>query len=339
MAHDFSADRKLLPQCTADQIHALLNWDALAAALTEAFLAPPAVPTRHAHALMAPGASEPANDVLLLMPAWNAQHIGIKLVTVLPEAAKHGGHTVDASYLLLDRLTGAPRLLLDGESLTVRRTAATSAVAARALARPDADTLLVVGTGRLAAWMARAHVALRPTLRRVLVWGRRRESAEQLADTLRAEWLGAEWLDAGSTITVQAIDSLEQGCSEAQIISCATTASEPVVRGAWLTPGTHIDLVGAFTPAMREVDDEAVLRAVLVVDDYAAALREAGDVLQPLANGTIARDHLQADLREVLQGVHPGRRHADDITMFKSVGHALEDLAAASLVFDRLASQ
>lgn len=332
MSLESSADRKLLPQCTADQIHALLDWELLATALSDAFRAPPAVPTRHAHPLVAPGATGSTSDILLLMPAWNTEHIGIKLVTVLPDAPRHGGHTVDASYLLLDRLTGAPRLLLDGEALTVRRTAATSAVAARALAPAEADTLLVVGTGRLAAWMARAHVALRPSLRRVLIWGRRPDRAGALAETVRSEWQ-RETPDIART--VQVIDSLEQGCRAAQIISCATTATEPVVQGAWLQPGTHVDLVGAFTPAMREVDDEAVRRSVLVVDDYDAALREAGDVLQPLANGTIGRDHLQADLREVLQGVHPGRQHAEQITMFKSVGHALEDLAAAALVFTR----
>lgn len=336
----------LLRYCTADQIHALLDWQTLAAALTAAFMHPPAVPTRHAHTLRPPGTDPDANgdaasDMLLLMPAWNTRHIGIKLVTVIPDAPRHGGHTVDASYLLLDRATGAPCLLLDGEALTVRRTAATSALAARALARPDPGTLLVVGTGRLAPWMARAHCALQPTIRQVLVWGRNparaaataAEIAGQLQVELQAEYGGMRHHGP----VVEPVDGLESACRRAHIITCATTASAPVIRGAWLEPGVHLDLVGAFTPDMREVDDLAVQRAQVFVDDYPAALREAGDLVQPLASGAIDRDHLRADLGELLRGTRPGRRTPDEITLFKSVGHALEDLAAAALIFERLA--
>lgn len=283
--------------------------------------------------------------MLLLMPAWNTRYIGLKLVTVIPDAPRHAGHTVDASYLLLDRLTGAPRLLLDGEALTVRRTAATSAVAARALARPDAHTLLVVGTGRLAPWMARAHCALQPTIRRVLVWGRdpgrAAATAAEIASQLQADSQVDSQVGHGGMRhhmpAVESVESLESACRRAHIITCATTASTPVIQGAWLEPGVHLDLVGAFTPDMREVDDLAVQRAQVFVDDYPAALREAGDLVQPLASGAIDRDHLRADLGELLRGTRPGRRTPDDITLFKSVGHALEDLAAAALISERLA--
>jgi len=308
----------MIPQLSAAQLHELLPWESLAAALAQAFLRPPTVPVRHAHAL---GEA----DHLLLMPAWNAEVIGTKLVTVLPEAARFGGRTVEATYLLLDRLTGAPRAVLDGEALTVRRTAATSALAARLLARPDAHTMLMVGTGRLAPWMVRAHVALLPAITRVLVWGRRPSAAVALAAALRDEDIPAE-----------PVGELADAVHSADLISCATTATEPVIRGAWLREGTHLDLVGAYTPAMREVGDLTVMRSAVVVDDRASALAEAGDLLQPLTAGVIDRDHIRASLAELLRGTMRVRTHASDITLFKSVGHALEDLAAATLALSSL---
>jgi ornithine cyclodeaminase len=310
------ACRPVLRQLTADQVHAALPWPALVAALEAAFLVPPAAPPRHTHALS-------TDDTLLLMPAWSPAAIGMKLVTVIPTATAHGGRTVDASYLLLDRATGAPRALLDGEALTVRRTAATSALAARVMARGDAESLLVVGTGRLAPWMVRAHVALRPGVSRIAIWGRRRDAAEALVATLRADG-----------IVVDVVADLAAAVAAADIVSCATTAREPVVHGAWLREGTHLDLVGGFTPAMREVDDEAVRRARVIVDRCDAALAEAGDLLQPLARGMVGPDHVLGELADVLRGAVQPRRDARDITLFKSVGHALEDLAAATLAVE-----
>lgn len=308
----------MLPQLTAEQVHAALPWPALAAALADAFVSPPEAPVRTAHAM------SPA-DSLLLMPAWDAAAIGIKLVTVIPTATNFGGHTVDASYLLLDRTTGAPRALLDGEALTVRRTAATSALAARALAVPAPTRLLVVGSGRLAPWMVRAYHALHPSLAHIELWGRDRSTAERLAIRL---------LDEG--LPVSAADSLPAAVAAADIVSCVTTATAPVVFGEWLREGTHLDLVGGFTPAMREADDEAVARARIVVDNADGALHEAGDLIQPLASGRITRDAILADLGAVLRGEVIVRRDARDITLFKSVGHALEDLAAARLAVSTL---
>jgi alanine dehydrogenase len=296
---------------SAAEVHAALPWVPLAQAIETAFVTGSAqVPRRHAHVL-----SE--RDALLLMPAWNPQVVVLKLVTVMPEAAA----TVQATVLVADRASGAPLAVLDGEALTLRRTAATSALAAQRLARADAHTLLVVGTGRLAGWMARAHAALRPQLRHVRVWGRRREAAAELARTLQQEGLPA-----------QAAPDLETAVRNAHIVCCATTAEQPLVKGAWLAPGTHLDLVGSFTPRMREVDDEAVQRSRVVVDTYAGALAEAGDLVQPLAAGAIRRDHVVAELAELLRGQRDGRTGNDEITLFKSVGTAVEDLAAAQLV-------
>jgi ornithine cyclodeaminase len=298
----------------ADEVHAALDYPRLADALARAFAAGATVPVRHVHKL---GQA----DSLLLMPAWSDAALGVKLVTVMAGNALRGMATVQAIYVLLDRATGAPRALLDGEALTLRRTAATSALAARYLARADAQNLLVVGAGHLAPYMACAHYALRPKLRRVFIWARDPARSQSAAQWLRDQGLPA-----------QAALDLETAVRDAQIVSCATTARTPIVHGAWLAAGTHLDLVGSFTPAMREVDDTAAARARIVVDTYAGALAEAGDLLSPLASGAISRASIVAELAELVRGEVDGRTRADEITLFKSVGNALEDLAAAELV-------
>ena len=299
---------------SAEQVHAALPWPRLVAALEHAFAGGTHAPLRHAHEL---GGA----DTLLLMPAWNAQALGIKIATVMPGAVACGAATVAATYLLCDRATGAPRALLDGEALTLRRTAATSALAARLMARTEAASLLVVGTGRLAPYMVRAHFALRPALLRVQLWGRSAPRTQNLAQQLRDEGL-----------PVEAAADLEDAVRAADIVCCATTATEPPVRGWWLAEGTHLDLVGGFTPAMREVDDHAVARSRVVVDTYAGALAEAGDLLGPLARGAIDRGRIVAELAQLVRGQRAGRTRAEEITLFKSVGSAIEDLAAAALV-------
>jgi ornithine cyclodeaminase/alanine dehydrogenase-like protein (mu-crystallin family) len=299
---------------SSEDVHAALPWPRLADALARAFAEGAEVPVRHAHALG-------GGDTLLLMPAWTAHSLGTKIVTVMPGNAARGVGTVQALYLLFDRSTGEPRALLDGEALTVRRTAAASALAARYLARDDARTLLVVGAGRLAPWMARAHVALRPAIDRVLLWARDPAVRETRAAELRREGLPAH-----------AVGDLEAAVREADIVSCATTSTTPLVQGAWLRPGTHLDLVGGFRPDMREVDDDAVARSRVVADTLAGALAEAGDLLQPLQRGVIAREHVLGELADLARGTLRGRDSSDDVTLFKSVGAALEDLAAAELV-------
>lgn len=295
---------------SSDEVHAALPWAPLADALAAAFVAGAQVPLRHVHTLS-------DQDRLLLMPAWDSRIVLLKVVTVLPSAPA----TVQATVLAVDRTSGTPLAVLDGEALTLRRTAATSALAARHLARADAQTLLLVGCGRLAGWMGRAHAALRPALRQVQVWGRRPEAAAALAGTLAQEGLPA-----------QAVHDLEAAARAACIICCATTSTVPLVQGAWLAPGTHLDLVGGFTPGMREVDDAAVAQARIVVDTHAGALAEAGDLVQPLARGVIGRGHVVGELADLLRGDVQGRTRAGETTLFKSVGTAIEDLAAAQMV-------
>lgn len=296
---------------SAREVHDGLDWTSLADALDAAFAAGAQVPVRHAHALV-------DSDTLLLMPAWNADVIGTKIVTVIPGAVAHGAPTVNATYLLMDRATGVPRAIIDGDALTVRRTAAVSALAARYAAPDSARTLLMVGTGHLAPWMVRAHVALRPAIDRVLVWGRHKDRAASLVATLDAEGIPA--VVAGS---------LEAAVREADIVSCATTAQEPLVQGAWLRPGMHLDCVGGFTPTMREVDDDAVVASRVLVDSYDGVLAEAGDLVQPMVRGRVTRAHVVAELGELSRGERAGRTDPSQITLFKSVGTALADLAAA----------
>ena len=306
-----------LPFFSAEQVHAALGYTFLAEALREAFREGCTVPLRHVHDVTGEG------DRLLLMPAWRqGKDLGVKLVTVFPRNRECGAATVSALYVLLDGATGQPRALIDGEALTLRRTAAASALASMYLSRKDSATLLVIGTGALAPHMARAHCALRP-IGKLLLWGRSPERAQTLAAQLRGEGLPA-----------QALADLARGLADADIVTCATTATEPVVHGALLRPGAHVDLVGGFTPQMREGDDDLIARAEIFVDSYAGAFKEAGDLVQPLASGVLMRERVRAELAELVTGAHPGRQSRDEITLFKSVGTALEDLCAARLVLE-----
>lgn len=299
---------------SAKQVHEALALDALADAIAATLLDRPVAPLRHVHPLT-------EHDTLLLMPAWSAQALGVKLVTVMPENSARGVPTVNAIYVLFDA-DGVPKAVIDGEALTLRRTAAVSLLAARYLARDNTRTVLVIGTGKLAPYMAHAmFAACRPD--RLWVWGRRGEGAQTLAQRLRDEGLPA-----------QTVDDVEAAVRDADVISCATTSTQPIVRGAWLAPGTHLDLVGGFRRGMREADDDAVARSRIVVDTYAGTFAEAADILEPLERGVITRESVVAELVELVAGTRAGRSDAQQITLFKSVGTAVADLAAARLLLE-----
>lgn len=306
-----------LPFIDAVQLRQSLPYPALIDALRDAFRNPATAPKRHAHEL--PGAAS-----LLLMPAWQpGREIGVKLVTVVPDNRDRALPTVHALYVVLDAATGAPRALMDGETLTLRRTAAVSALASLCLSREDSRTLLIVGNGQLAPEMAVAHCAAR-AIDRVLVWGR---------DPVRVGSALQRLRDAGLPMHVrlEAAGALDAACAQADIICCATTSTAPLVRAGNVRPGTHIDLVGGFRPHMREADDALMASASLFVDTREGALAEAGDLVQPLAAGLIGSDAVRADLSALVRGEHGGRRNASEITLFKSVGTAVADLGAARL--------
>jgi alanine dehydrogenase len=301
----------------ADRIDNLLDFPALVAWLENA----------HRHDVDALDdllLSRPAGEAtrhFLLRAAWqDGLGLGAKLVTVFPESRP----SVRAVYLLFDAATGEPRAALDGTALTYWKTAADSALGAKYLARPDAARLLMVGAGALAPWLIRAHRAVRPSLRAVRIWNRTPDRAARLAGILAAEGIAAE-----------PADDLERAVGEADVISCATLAPAPLILGEWLRPGTHLDLVGAFTPDMREADDAAVRRAKIFVDARQTAVEPIGELAIPLRRGIIAARDILADHFQLCRGLHPGRESPADITLFKNGGGGHLDLMTAGLVLAR----
>ncbi|CAN5503643.1 MAG: ornithine cyclodeaminase family protein [Acidimicrobiia bacterium] len=261
-----------------------------------------------------------SHESFLALPAWQPDEaIGIKLVTVFPRNRAAGRPSVQALYVLFDGMTGEPTALVDGTELTYRKTAADSALGARFLARDDASTLLMVGAGGLAPHLVAAHRAVRPSIERVLVWNRTPAGAESVAAAV------------GGIV----VDLLDAAVSEADVISTATMAKDPLVEGRWLRPGTHLDLVGSFLPDHREVDDEAVVRSDVYVDDRLATLTEDGDLVIPLAAGLITADDVRADLWELCRGDVPGRADADAITLFENGGGGHLDLMTARFAWRR----
>jgi ornithine cyclodeaminase len=294
-----------------------LPYKQLIEALNVAFASDVEAPVRAHHHVPVPGGTD---GNLLLMPAWKAGgSMGVKVVTVFPDNASQGAPAVFGTYLLMSAETGVPVAILDGTELTVRRTAAASALASTYLSREDSRRLLMIGTGNLAPHLVMAHATARP-IEHVSVWGRRREAAEALVETL-----------AGASFDITVADDLDSAVREADIISCATLATDPLVRGEHLRAGQHLDLVGAFRPDMREANTDALVRAEIFVDTRAGALSEAGEIVQDLATGAIAEADICAELSDLCRGRAGGRDSPDSITLFKSVGTALEDLAAAEL--------
>jgi ornithine cyclodeaminase len=278
------------------------------------------VPSRHVHTLADAGGA--ATGTVLIMPAWRpGRHLGIKTVSVFPGNAARGLPGLHSVYTLFDAATGVPLAQMDGNTITTRRTVAASALAAGFLAREDSRRLLIVGAGRVAAAVAEAMCCVRPGIEQLEVWNHRPAGAQALAQALTAGGRPA-----------RAVDDLAGAVSRADIVSCATLSTSPLVRGAWLRPGTHLDLVGAFTPAMRECDGPA-LAASRVYVDTEEALAKAGDLLQAVDEGHFGAAGLQGTLAQLCRGERRGRRAEHEITLFKSVGTALEDLAAAELVW------
>ncbi len=299
-----------------------LPLEPLVPALRAQFAAGAEVPARHVHELAGPGGTTLTS---LLMPAWGAGRLGryyvVKVINIAPGNAAHGLPGLHASVLLHDADTGVPLALLDGNELTARRTAAASALAAAFLAREGPLNLLVVGAGRVAALLPAAYRCVRP-LARVQVWARAPAQAARLA---------ARWRDEG--FEAAPAGDLARAVAEADVVSCATLATSPLVQGTWLRPGSHLDLIGSFTPAMREADDACFAGARLFVDTD-EALGKSGDLLGPMARGVFGAADVQGTLAALARGEAVGRRVAGERTVFKSVGTALEDLAAAVLAWE-----
>ncbi|MFZ6772850.1 ornithine cyclodeaminase family protein [Undibacterium sp. SXout7W] len=316
-----TATLNMIAYFNQQQVRGSLAYSQLIPALRLAFSEKNVAPARHVHTVSAEN-----NTSLLLMPVWQENaHAGVKLVTVAP----HNKHapSVHAIFILFDSASGVPLAIMDGEELTARRTAAASALASEYLSRTDSRHLLVVGNGSLASHMAVAHCQTR-AISSITVWGRSVEKSMQCAAAIRHH------VELPSSVKVIAEENLEAACDAADIISCVTTSKMPVVPGKWVRKGTHLDLVGGFKPDMREVDDELMRKAMVVVDTYTGAMTEAGDILQPLANGSLVRESIVAELADLCGQRHLGRIDHEQITVFKSVGSAVEDLCAANLVWN-----
>jgi ornithine cyclodeaminase len=318
---------------SAAEIDAALAYPALVDTLEAAFREGAIAPPRHHHTVRL-GGGEP-DATLLLMPAWTCsesgsdtagKYMGVKSVTVFPGNGKRGLPAVQGAYLLISAETGVPLALMDAPRLTQWRTAAASALAARMLARPDASHLLLIGAGALGGFLVRAHASVLP-ITKVTIWNRTKVNADRLVQSLG---------DMATRIDIMATDDIGSAMPKADIIATATLSRTPLVKGAMLPDGVHLDCVGAFRPDMRETDDEAIRRARVWVDTMAGGLAEAGDIVIPLAAGVIGRDKVEGDLFGLVRATAPRRGSERDITMFKSVGASIEDLAAAVAVWERL---
>lgn len=302
----------------AERVAKCLDYEALIEALRSELTGTGSSPSR----MRLETGSADDRKLLLVKPAWDDDVAIIKLLTLNEMNRKTVVPFIQGVIVVFDQATGTPSCIMDARELTCRRTAAASALAADYLAAPEAEVLTLIGTGTLAPHMALAHAVNRP-IRRVNVFGRSPEKAEATAKAIRS---------ANPTISARVAAGLPEAVGEAQIVCAATSSSTPVVRGAWISNGAHIDLVGSYRPDARESDDAAIGMARVFVDDRAAAMREAGDILIPLEKGVISQSNVVGDLTELCGGVVQGRISENEVTAFKSVGMALEDLIAVKLV-------
>lgn len=292
-----------------EDVHALLQPGELVEVLRQAFVSDIQAPQRTHHHI--PGSDA---TTMLLMPAWTANAFGVKVLTVDPARTQKGFPSIDGLYLLMDGVSGAPLAVIGARALTASRTAAVSALAASYLARPDVSTLLMVGTGNLAPLVIEAHCSVR-NYERVMIWGRDQRKAEAVRDQLKVQ------------VEVIIATELNSAIASADVISCATSSMRPLVHKADVRPGTHVDLIGSYTPKMREADNELFLDARVFVDTK-DAIAESGDLIGPCFTGSLDPTAIR-DLPELIRAPNLGRRHAKEITIFKATGTATADLAVA----------
>ena len=304
-----------------DKISELLDYKNLIEALSEIFQSDYTMPVRHHHFYRTEEGNE---NTLILMPVWNSQFMGMKQVTVAPANAFKNMPSIFAQYILSDAKTGQPLAMMNATELTARRTACTSALAASFLCREDAENLLIVGGGKVAQHLIQAHLAVR-NFKKVSIWMRNATKLEEFVAGLKEQGIHTE-----------AVTNLEESARQADLISCATLSKTPIIKGEWIKPGAHLDMIGSHKPDTRETDDDAILKSSIFVDSRAGALHETGELALPIAAGIISEQDVKADIVELVKGIHTGRTAAQEITLFKSAGLAIEDLAAALLVYKSL---
>ncbi|MCL7754007.1 ornithine cyclodeaminase family protein [Polaribacter sp. Z022] len=316
-----------IEQISADFIEKNTNFNELISEIKHHFSNDEViVPMRHHHDF--PNPNVKADSTLLLMPAWNpSKSAGVKIVTVSPENGQFEMPSIQGTYIYFDAIKGSIKAILEAKSLTVKRTAAASALASSYLSKENASSLLMIGTGALSINLIKAHTSVRP-IKKVFIWGRNFDKAKLICESLKNE-----------DFNVIPIKNFEEKISEVDIISCATLSKTPLVLGKNLKKGQHLDLVGAYKKDMREADDETISKASVYIDTYQGGLKESGDIVIPLQNGTLKEEDIKADLFDLCSNKKQGRKSKDEITLFKSVGHALEDLAAANYYYNKFKNE
>lgn len=307
----------------ARRVHELLDYKGLIPALETAHLG--GMPKQSDRLIYQEPNPEGQPDIFIILPAWQPQEgILAKLVTSFPNnKARHNLPTVNSVYVFINADTGVTEAVIDGEAMIFRKTSSDSALGSKLLSRPDAESMLMIGAGGLAPYLVEAHMTARPSIKTVKVWNRTAANAAALAEKLSERGIAA-----------QAVDDLDEAVSHADIISSATMAQTPHIKGKLLKPGVHIDLVGSFTPEMREADDDVLTRASIFVDHRQTTTR-SGEFLGPYERGVITPDDVKGDLFELCQGKVPGRQSADEITMMKNGGGSHIDYYVAKYLMDR----
>jgi 1-pyrroline-2-carboxylate reductase [NAD(P)H] len=304
---------------SAEQVHASLRYPDFVESLRAVFAAPHTMPPRQV-LLLDP--SSGSHDAFAMLPSWNDEVICQKAFTYFP-GNQPPAKTLYSQILLFDRKSGAPLALIDGVSVTCWRTAGISALASRLLSREDSETLLLLGTGKLAPFLIRAHASVRP-LKRILLWGRNSGKADSLRETMATEF---------PEIMFETVTDLSEACGISDIVVCATGSPDILVRGEWIRRGTHTDFLGNHHADKRECDSGLVTRARVFVDSRENCFREAGEILVPVSEGVFSLDQVAGELAELCRGDVSGRSNESEITLFKSVGCALGDLCGALAVW------
>lgn len=307
----------------ADRVHELLDYTGLVPAIRQAHLG--GMPRHSDRAIYEEQNTVGHPDSFIILPAWEPEEgILAKLVTSFPNnKTRHGISNVNSIYVYINAQTGVTEAVIDGEAVIFRKTSADSALGSQLLSREDSENFLMIGAGGLAPYLVQAHLSVRPGIKRVQIWNRTAANAETLVKHL-----------AELGIKAEVAADLDQAVSEADIISSATMASEPHLKGKLLKPGAHVDLVGSFTPEMRESDDDVLRRATIFVDHRQTTTR-SGEFLGPFDRGVISKSDVQADYFELCQDRHPGRREAQEITLLKNGGGSHIDYYVAKYLMDR----
>ena len=304
---------------TAGQVHASLSFPDFIKALHDAFSGRYTMPPRQ---VMLLDETSGSHDAFAMLPSWNDEVIALKAFTYFPDN-QPPRQTLHSQILLFDRQGGEPLALVDGVSVTCWRTAGVSALASQLLSRPQSETLLLLGTGKLAPYLIRAHASVRP-LKKVLIWGRTPEKAAALVLSAAKELPSLEF---------EAVTDLPKACRQADIVVCATGSAEILIRGEWIAPGTHTDFLGNHHATKRECDTAMVTRSRVFVDTRANCFKEAGEILIPVAEGSFSTDQVAGELSELCTGSVAARQDDLEVTLFKSVGCALGDLCGAVIAW------